>query len=179
VRWIRDDVLTDPSYRAEGERERRIDDAAPARGDQPGAEPPEGLEPLQPEHAPAARSTHRRHPQRRVLLVDDNEDALVLLGDALAVQGYDVTTAPDPESALDAARTFRPEVAILDIGLPQMDGYELGARLRSELGDAVSLIALTGYGQPSDRTRSEQAGFRAHFVKPVDIQRLCEAIAEV
>jgi PAS domain S-box-containing protein len=115
---------------------------------------------------------------RRILLVDDNEDALVLLGDALSAAGHDVRTALDPDAALEIARSFRPEVAILDIGLPMMDGYELASRLRHELGDAqISMIALTGYGQQSDRHRSAQAGFDAHFVKPVDVQRLSDAIA--
>src|SRR5262249_53970955 len=98
------------------------------------------------EHDPAALRTPRGElRRRRILLVDDNEDALILLGDALVAQGHDVRTALDPRAALDAARAFQPEVAILDIGLPDMDGYELGAQLRVTLGDSVSLIALTGY----------------------------------
>jgi PAS domain S-box-containing protein len=125
-----------------------------------------------------ARSQPPLHAVRRVLLVDDNEDALFLLGDALTAAGHDVRTAPDPETALKIARTYRPQVAILDIGLPGMDGYELATRLRRELGgEPLSLIALTGYGQPSDHQRSSQAGFDAHFVKPVDVQRLSDAIA--
>jgi PAS domain S-box-containing protein len=129
--------------------------------------------------APTATGVeHITRELRRILLVDDNEDALVLLGDALAAAGHDVRTALDPESALKIARTFRPEVAILDIGLPTMDGYQLASLLRNELGGAqISMIALTGYGQPSDRHRSAEAGFDAHFVKPVDVQSLSDAIA--
>jgi CheY-like chemotaxis protein/two-component sensor histidine kinase len=115
---------------------------------------------------------------RRVLVVDDNEDAALLLAEALSAAGHDVRTALDPPQALEVARTFHPEVAVLDIGLPVMDGYELAERLRSELGDATPrLIALTGYGQASDRERSARAGFSAHFVKPIDVQRLTDTIA--
>jgi PAS domain S-box-containing protein len=135
------------------------------------------------EARPVARSNAGRLPHlprelRRILLVDDNEDALVLLGDALSAAGHEVRIALDPDAALEIARTFRPEVAVLDIGLPMMDGYELASRLRSALGGAqISMIALTGYGQASDRHRSAEAGFDAHLVKPVDVQRLTEAIA--
>jgi hypothetical protein len=114
---------------------------------------------------------------RRILLVDDNEDALMLLADALEAAGHEVKTALDPAAALAVARDFKPEVAILDIGLPVMDGYELAQRLREELPDAhLHMIALTGYGQESDRVRSANAGFAAHFVKPVDVQRLSDSI---
>jgi PAS domain S-box-containing protein len=136
------------------------------------------IEAPQVELVSGGRAQRRLQVPRRILLVDDNEDALVLLGDALSAAGHDVRTALDPNEALEIARTFVPEVAILDIGLPGMDGYELAVRLRDALGAAqVSLIALTGYGQPSDRRRSAQAGFDAHFVKPVDVQRLSDAIS--
>jgi PAS domain S-box-containing protein len=115
---------------------------------------------------------------RRVLVVDDNEDAALMLADALSAAGHDVRTALDPPQALEVARAFHPEVAVLDIGLPVMDGYELAERLRSELGDQTPrMIALTGYGQDSDRERSARAGFSAHFVKPIDVQRLSDTIA--
>ena len=114
----------------------------------------------------------------RVLVVDDNEDALVLLGEALAAAGHEVRTASGPAGALELARQWRPEIAILDIGLPDMDGYELAARLRAELGgSAPRLFALTGYGQHSDRVRIREAGFDAHFVKPVEVQRLLDRMA--
>jgi len=117
--------------------------------------------------------------RRRVLLVDDNADALMVLGDLLSAAGHDVRTAGDPAMALAVARAFHPEVCVLDIGLPVMDGYELASRLRSQGGDeALTLIALTGYGQQSDRTRSEAAGFDAHFVKPVDLKRLIATIGK-
>jgi PAS domain S-box-containing protein len=131
--------------------------------------------------APAmARAELPQRAARRILIVDDNEDAVMLLGDALSSAGHEVRTALDPAGALEIARAFRPEVAILDIGLPDMDGYELASRLRGEPGAAkLHLIALTGYGQQSDRVRSAQAGFDVHFVKPVDIRRLSDVIGRV
>jgi PAS domain S-box-containing protein len=117
--------------------------------------------------------------RRRVLIVDDNADALMVLGDLLSAAGHDVRTADDPAMALAIARAFHPEVAILDIGLPIMDGYELASRLRAQDDDhAMTLIALTGYGQQSDRKRAENAGFDAHFVKPVDLKRLMATIGK-
>jgi len=121
--------------------------------------------------APLSASGERR----RVLIVDDNEDSLMVLGDLLAAAGHDVRTAGDAAMALAIARAFHPEIAILDIGLPGMDGYELASRMRAG-GDAMTLIALTGYGQQSDRARSEKAGFDAHFVKPVELKRLIATI---
>jgi CheY-like chemotaxis protein len=111
--------------------------------------------------------------KRRVLVVDDNADAAEMLGQLLGMMGHEVRMATDPLSALDAAAGFIPEVVVLDIGLPEIDGYELAGRLRSLPGLATSrLIALTGYGQERDRERSRAAGFHEHLVKPVDIDRL-------
>jgi PAS domain S-box-containing protein len=116
---------------------------------------------------------------RRILVVDDNIDALEVVGDALKSLGNEVRTAIDGPSALLLAKDFLPTVAILDIGLPVMDGYELAARLREELGEQTPrLIALTGYGQPNDRERSASAGFRSHLVKPIDLQMLIDTVAE-
>jgi signal transduction histidine kinase/ActR/RegA family two-component response regulator len=126
----------------------------------------------------AARHRALRGEPLRVLVVDDNADALGLLADALTAHGYQVATAPDGPRALVVAAAVRPEVAILDIGLPVMDGYELAGRLRSLPGTpAPRLIAVTGYGQESDRERAAAAGFDAHLVKPVDIEHLLAVIA--
>jgi CheY-like chemotaxis protein len=85
--------------------------------------------------------------------------------------------AYDPSAALSSALVFQPQVAILDLGLPVMDGYALGSELLSRLGDqAPVLIALTGYGQERDRRRSEDAGFAFHLVKPVDRDRLMQIL---
>ena len=114
----------------------------------------------------------------RVLIVDDNTDAAELLEALLQRRGYVTSIAFDGPSAIDAARSFQPELAILDIGLPVMDGYELATQLRSLLApNSPRLIALTGYGQEHDRQRSLEAGFAAHIVKPVDAEMLFEALA--
>jgi PAS domain S-box-containing protein len=114
---------------------------------------------------------------RRVLVVDDNDDARDLLGDLLAAKGHEVRTAPDPAAALAEARVFAPDVAVLDIGLPGMDGYELARALRDLApSSSMKLVALTGYGQPSDVERSRAAGFDMHLVKPVDVEKLLACI---
>jgi PAS domain S-box-containing protein len=114
---------------------------------------------------------------RKILLVDDNEDARILLADVLSSLGHQVESAPSGVAALECVRMYAPDVAILDIGLPEMDGYQLAAELRAALpGKPPRLIALTGYGQPSDRSRSARAGFDHPLVKPVDLRKLLEAI---
>ena len=106
---------------------------------------------------------------KRILVVDDNEDALELLAEFLRDAGHVVRTAKDGPTALEVVKTFHANVAFLDIGLPVMDGYELAGRLRAELGGALPrLIALTGYGQDSDRLRAKEAGFALHLTKPVE-----------
>jgi signal transduction histidine kinase/ActR/RegA family two-component response regulator len=109
---------------------------------------------------------------RRVLLVEDNDDVREMLQAALAVEGHEVQAVTDGAAALELALRFRPEVAIVDIGLPGMDGCELGVALRARFGDGVRMIALSGYGLPEDMDRSARAGFEAHLVKPVDPARL-------
>ncbi|MDB4969434.1 MAG: Chemotaxis protein methyltransferase CheR [Myxococcales bacterium] len=117
-------------------------------------------------------------PVRRILIVDDNEDAAELLSEILQASGHDVQVAFDGPRALELVDVFTPDLAILDIGLPVMDGYELATQLRSRLGAATPrLIALTGYGQSSDRARSAGAGFEGHLVKPVDPVRLLSIIS--
>lgn len=110
---------------------------------------------------------------RRILVVDDNEDAAELLAASLDAMGHRVRVAHDGPSALKIIDEFAPDIALLDIGLPVMDGYELARRLRERIGGRrTRLVAITGYGQAADRQRSEGAGFTAHLVKPVDIERL-------
>ena len=113
----------------------------------------------------------------QILIVDDNEDALNLLAQLLRAAGHLVRIAKDGPSALVALETFHPVVAVLDIGLPVMDGYELAHRIRERFGDAAPrLIALTGYGQESDRERALKAGFAQHLTKPVEVGSLLGAI---
>ena len=113
----------------------------------------------------------------RVLIVDDNVDAAHTLHELLSALGHDSVLAHDGPSALKLASTFKPEVAVLDIGLPVMDGLELARRLREVLGDPkLRLIAVTGYGQESDRLRVRDAGFDHHLVKPVALDQLVPLI---
>jgi PAS domain S-box-containing protein len=114
----------------------------------------------------------------RVLVVDDNVDTVRGLAKLLKLLGHDVCVAHDGPAAIEAARSHRPEVVILDIGLPGMDGYEVAGRLRREecCRDAV-IIAVSGYGQEGDRRRSEEAGFDHHLVKPVDYSILTALFA--
>jgi CheY-like chemotaxis protein len=115
---------------------------------------------------------------RRVLVVDDNEDAADLLGAALETYGYETRVAYDAPSGLQAAAEFEPDVAVLDIGLPVMDGYELARRFRSDPRLAQArLIALTGYGQAADKERARAAGFDAHLVKPIGPDEVAAALA--
>ncbi len=127
--------------------------------------------------APAAEpSLARRERQSSILVVDDNQDAADLLAEVLRDQGHDVQVAHDGHQALQRLTSFRPEVAILDIGLPVMDGYELAVALRDRLGPDLRLLAVTGYGQERDRARSREVGFEKHFVKPVALTDLLDAI---
>jgi CheY-like chemotaxis protein len=123
---------------------------------------------------PPIHSTQRRAVRiHRILVVDDNRDGAEMIGELLATAGHEVRVVNDPSHALSSADDFRPEVAIVDLGLPVMDGYALGRELRSRLHDAPpQLIALTGYGQDRDRLRSRDAGFAFHLVKPVDAEQL-------
>ena len=115
-----------------------------------------------------------------MLVVDDNVDAAEMLAAALTAKGYQTRIAHDGPAALIAAEAFRPAVAFLDLGLPVMDGYELASRLLNigHLGP-IRLIAVTGYGQESDRRRTRQAGFHSHLVKPVDLKAVEDALVEI
>jgi CheY-like chemotaxis protein len=114
------------------------------------------------------------------MVVDDNPDAAESAGALLAMEGHDVRLAADGIEALEVAREFRPDVMVIDIGLPRLDGYELAGRLRElpETRDAL-LVALTGYGQPDAVQRSLDAGFDRHFVKPIDPNLLLRVVASV
>ncbi|MFP2932162.1 ATP-binding protein [Pyxidicoccus sp. 3LG] len=132
--------------------------------------------PATQEDRPAQAPCPRRPPPPRswrVLVVDDNVDAAEALADLLEMSGYSVAVAHDHRQALQRLDGFTPDVAILDIGLPEVDGYGVAASLREHLGEASpTFAALTGYGQQEDRSRSEAAGFQRHFVKPVQLEEL-------
>ena len=113
----------------------------------------------------------------RVLLVDDNVDAVESMEILLQAFGYDVSTAVHPDLALAQLDSFAPTAAVIDIGLPGMDGYQLAAEIRRRLaGKPMRLIAFTGYGGSDDIARAAAAGFDAHLVKPVEIDRLLAAL---
>jgi CheY-like chemotaxis protein len=115
---------------------------------------------------------------RRILIVDDEEDACLTLAEILASLGHEVKTAHDGQRALVLAGEFRPEVVLLDIGLPGLDGYEVARRLREQpaMGGAL-LIALTGYTRENDRKNAERAGFDQHLAKPIKIAALTAFLA--
>lgn len=113
----------------------------------------------------------------RILLVDDHQDAGQLLGRWLDAEGFDVRVAFDPRQALALAESFAPDLAVVDLELPVMDGHELALRLL-ELGNPI-LLALTGFGRPDKRERSAAVGFAAHLVKPVMPEDLVLTIREL
>jgi CheY-like chemotaxis protein/two-component sensor histidine kinase len=130
---------------------RLIDKAAATEG-------PRGLKPL---------------PARRILIVDDSRDGGESLATLLRVLGAEVALAHSGRTALECVETFKPDVVLLDIGMPGMDGYEVARRIRANPANRnISLIALTGWGQDEDRRRSVAAGFNHHLVKPADIEQL-------
>jgi PAS domain S-box-containing protein len=113
---------------------------------------------------------------RRVLIVEDNADAAEILCTSLGLAGHDVKVATDGLAGVERALAETPEVMIVDVGLPGLDGYEVARRVRHALGEQVVLVALTGYGRPEDRRRTHEAGFDAHLVKPVDPAALDEIV---
>jgi PAS domain S-box-containing protein len=128
---------------------------------------PEAVELPRPRSAPAALGT--LPVSLRILIADDNEDATTTLGMVLETLGARVRTASDGVAALEAAADFRPDVALLDIGMPKLDGFEVARRLRNEeWGRRVVVVAMTGWGQEEDKQRAREVGFDHHLVKPVD-----------
>ncbi len=124
-----------------------------------------------------ASAAELEEPRLRVLIVDDNHDAAAMLAEALRMAGHVTASAHDGPAALELAARFRPHVALLDIGLPVMDGFELAHQFAARPGLRVTkLVAVTGYGQEQDRRRSIDAGFAAHVVKPVDLDDLIRLI---
>jgi len=127
-----------------------------------------------PRHAVSATSA-----TRRVLIVEDNEDAREALRLALTLDGHHVLEASDGREGIDLALGERPHVALVDVGLPGIDGYEVARRLRAVTSGRPYLVALTGYGQPEDRTRALASGFDAFMVKPVDPEALRDVLRAV
>jgi signal transduction histidine kinase/ActR/RegA family two-component response regulator len=118
--------------------------------------------------------------RHRILVVDDNRDAAGTLAELLALTGHDLRTAHDGVEAVQLAAEFRPDVVLLDIGLPRMNGYEVARKIREQAwGEGMVLVALTGWGQEEDRRRSGDAGFDHHIVKPVELDALLELLTSL
>ena len=118
--------------------------------------------------------------RRRILVADDNSDALESLATLLELGGHEVFSAANGALALESAERHLPEVALLDIGMPKLDGYEVARRIRAQpWGRSITLVALTGWGQDSDRRRSGEAGFDSHLVKPLDLDKLTELLGRL
>ena len=123
---------------------------------------------MSPEDGPAAQ-----RPGRRILVVDDNQDSARSMARLLKLRGNEVRTAHDGIEAVEAAEEFRPEVILMDVGMPRLNGYEATRRIREQpWGQSITIIALTGWGQEGDRVQSREAGCDGHLVKPVDIRDL-------
>jgi CheY-like chemotaxis protein len=114
--------------------------------------------------------------RRRVLVVEDNVDSAETLAELITLWGHEVQLAHDGATAMTVAREFRPHVILLDIGLPDMDGYAVADRLRAEKLGGEILVALTGWGEARDRARAKQAGFDRHLTKPVEPAALQELL---
>jgi len=107
----------------------------------------------------------------RILIVDDNSDSAEMLETVMTMDGHDVRIAYNGETAVEIALEFQPEIVFLDLGLPDIDGYQVAARIRNRL-PGMLLVALSGRGQESDRRRTREAGFDHHLVKPLDFDML-------
>jgi CheY-like chemotaxis protein len=120
----------------------------------------------------------RAESARRILLVEDNDDVRESLRAALVLRGHEVDAVSGGAEAFQRAQRRPPDVALIDLGLPHLDGFEVARRVRSA-NSATAIIALTGYGQPQDVQRVREAGFDLHLIKPVSVERVCEAIADL
>ena len=129
---------------------------------------------------PGAPLAARDDASKRILVVDDNIDAAKSLAELLRMAGHEVHTAADGHEAIASVEAFVPDIAILDIGLPGMDGYELARWIRKQPSlHRVRLVALSGYGQASDRKLALAAGFDLHLAKPVDPELVLTTIQEL
>jgi CheY-like chemotaxis protein len=131
---------------------------------------------ISPESEATSQRENPLRSPKRVLVVDDNVDAAFSVSEVLRLDGHVVEYVHSARAALQSAHAFAPDVILLDIGLPETNGYEVAKRIRAS-GNLARLIALTGYGQPEDVKRAESAGFTGHLVKPVDLAALERAIA--
>ena len=135
--------------------------------------------PIDPRAVRPANGGAERLDKLRIVIVEDQHDAREALQMLLDIEGHEVLAAQDGQRGLELILEHRPQIALLDIGLPEMNGYELAAAIRERLGDTIRLMAMSGYGQPDDVRRSEAAGFDRHLTKPVDPRRLAAALRDI
>ena len=129
-----------------------------------------------------AREEYGRSRQRapKILVVDDKVDTLLLLRELLSSRGYDIITATEAEEAKHMVNTERPELILLDVGMPRLNGLDATRRIREQpWGRGLAIVALTGWGQENDRERSREAGCDGHLVKPVGLAELQRMVADV
>jgi CheY-like chemotaxis protein len=126
------------------------------------------------EAAPPVESARR--PRRKVVVADDTEDSADMMRELLEMDGHDVHVANDGQAAVELIGRVAPDAAVLDIGMPGLDGYEVARRVRAE-GRSVFLIAITGWGQEADRERAHAAGFDMHLTKPADPEEIRRLLA--
>jgi CheY-like chemotaxis protein len=135
-------------------------------------------EPPKPAPVPAAKASMPQI-RRRVLVADDNLDSAAMMTAVLHSAGHDVRTTHDGLTTLEAVAAFRPDIAILDIGMPRMNGYEVARKIKTHLDPRVVLIAVTGWGQEEDKRRAREAGFDHHLTKPVDLSVLNQLLEQL
>ena len=129
----------------------------------------------------AKKHTHSpAHSPLRILLVEDNDDTAWSMAALLGRHGYEIEVTKDGPSALQVSATYQPDVVLLDIGMPEMDGWQLARQIRQQQnGRQPVLIAVTGYATTADRQRSQEAGINLHFAKPADPKELLEVLAKL
>jgi CheY-like chemotaxis protein len=138
------------------------------------------VQPHEPKAARQEKPKLERPVARRILVADDQDDIVQSLAILLRAYGNEVHTAKDGHEALEAAQAFRPDLVLLDIDMPGLDGYTTCRRIREQpWGQDIVIIALTGWGQESDRRKTEEAGFDRHFVKPVAAAALLDVLSKV
>lgn len=129
--------------------------------------------------APDARQKPAEAPRRRIAIVEDNKDVRDLLRLKLRRLGHDVFEAADGVSGLQVVTEQRPDLALVDLGLPGIDGYQLAREVREQLGDAIVMVAISGFGQPEDKRRALEAGFDEHITKPADVNDIEDLLARL
>ena len=135
--------------------------------------------PMADAHRPALTPQPPVH-RFKILVVDDNHDSALSMSMMLSIMGHETRTAHDGETAVATAETFLPDVVLLDIGLPKLNGYEVAQRIREKSwGASMYLIAVTGWGQEEDRQRSSEVGLNVHMVKPVEPAALEKLLAQL